>query len=120
MGPEPEIFVPPSDEGARGNNGRGPGTTVNPVNTRFSDLGRLSWLKRDDIIACLNFPPFLHFLTPNKAGNFFRNHFFVKPGKRSRTVFRTRGMKSGGFDQNRPDFRGKNVFECQIKDEEVI
>ena len=30
MGPEPEIFVPPSDEGARGNNGRGPGTTVNP------------------------------------------------------------------------------------------
>ena len=42
MGPEPEIFVPPSDEGARGNNGRGPGTTLNPVHTQFSDLGRLS------------------------------------------------------------------------------
>ena len=103
-----------------GNNVRGPGTTVNPVNTQFSNLGRLSCPKRADINACLNFLPFLHFLTPNKAGKLSGTIFFVKPGKRSRTFFRTRGMKSCGFDQNRHDFRGKNVFECQIKDEEVI
>ena len=113
MGPEPEIFVPPSDEGARGNNGRGPGTTVNPVNTQFSDLGRLSWPKRAEINACLNFPPFLHFLTPNKAGNFSGTIFFVKPGKRSRTFFRTRGMKSRGLDHNRPDFRGKTCSSAK-------
>ena len=40
-------------------NGRMPGTTVNPVNTQLSNLGRLPWLKRGEIIACLNFPPFL-------------------------------------------------------------
>ena len=118
MGPEPEIFVLPSDEGARGNNGRGPGTTVNPVNTQFSNLGRLSWPKRNKISTCLNFPPFYIFgmLRPEK----FPELFFIKPGKRPRTVFRTCGRKSRGFAQNRPDFRGKNVFECQIKDEEVI
>ena len=53
-------------EGARGNNGRGPGTTVNPVNTQFSDLGRLSWPKRAEINACLNFPPFLDFCHSEK------------------------------------------------------
>ena len=86
MGPEPEIFVPPSDEGARGNNDRGPGTTVNPVNTQFSDLGRLSWPKRAEINACLNFPPFLHFLTPNKAGN-FSGTIFCQTGKTIENIF---------------------------------
>ena len=81
MGPEPEIFVPLSDEGARGNNGRGPGTTVNLVNTQFSNLGGLSWLKREEINECLNFPPFLHFLTPYKAGNFSETIFFCQTGK---------------------------------------
>ena len=106
--------------GPRARNSRGPGTTVNQDNAQFSDLGRLSWPKRAEINACFNFPPFLQFLTPNKAGIFSGTIFFVKLGKPSRTVFRTRGMKSRGFAQNRPDFRGKNVFECQIKDEEVI
>ena len=106
MGPEPEIFVPTSDEGARGNNGRGPGTTVNPVNTQLSALGRLSWPKRGEINACLNFPPFLHFLTPNKAGNFSGSIFFCQNGKTIENSF-SEEMKSRGFDQNRPDFRGK-------------
>ena len=57
MGPGPERYF----FAARGNNGWGPGTTVNLVNTQFSNLGRLSWPKRDEIIACLNFLPFLHF-----------------------------------------------------------
>ena len=32
------IFALPSDEGARGNNVRGPGTTANPVNTQFYSI----------------------------------------------------------------------------------
>ena len=59
VGPEPGIFVPSSQEGARWNNCWGPWTTVNPVHTQFSNLGRLSWQKRDKVIAYLSFPPFV-------------------------------------------------------------
>ena len=37
MGPRPKIFVPMSDEGARGNNVRGPGTTVNPGSVKAKE-----------------------------------------------------------------------------------
>ena len=35
-------------------NAEEPGITVNPVNTQYSNPDRLSWQKRDEIIACLN------------------------------------------------------------------
>ena len=71
VGPGPEIFV------ARGNNGRGPGTTANPVNTQFCNLGRLSWPKRDETNAYLNFPPF--FCQKNRVIICFKIIFFQNP-----------------------------------------
>ena len=56
MGPGPEMFVPTSDEGARGNNGRGPGTTVNPDNTQFNGIEAFFPYKRAIAIVFSNFP----------------------------------------------------------------
>ena len=48
----------------------------------------------------------------------FLELFFVKPGKRPRTVFQIENENQNGF--NCPKFRGEKLSESQVKDEEAI
>ena len=60
---------------------------MNPVNTQFSDLGRLSWPKRDETNACLNFPPLFTFLSLRIRPEKFPEVFFCQTGKTTENSF---------------------------------
>ena len=65
---------------ARGNDGWGPGTTVNPVDIQFTNLGRPSWHKR--LNHCMfEFPAiFLHFCNSELA-QFMRGKRVLVPNQ---------------------------------------
>ena len=84
----PRYFVLPSDEGARENNVRGPGTTLK--------IGRYTIFPYDTSIrgqrwleTCfvLNFPPFFSIFSKNKRQK-ISGFFFPKPRKQSPFDFR--------------------------------
>ena len=79
MGPEPEIV-------ARGEHGSRAWSTVNPVNTQFSDRGRLSMAEKGRNQCMFEFPAIFTFLTPNKARN-FSGTFFLSNRENDREQF---------------------------------
>ena len=97
----------PSDEGARGNNVRGPGTIVNSVHTQFYSMEAFSSQKAHKTFVFLNFPRFPRILEKK----LWRGKIIVgKPGKRPQAHFRVYGRNPAISAQSCPITPGKKCF----------